>query len=101
MKSGPPGKDAAWPWLLFLLWILGTPLLGVLWFSYGFALTGGESRNRQLSQICGNAMLIAGFGAPMLGLLLALVSRRRSAATVFGVALLAVAAPWAWLVLRK
>ncbi|MFI7643164.1 hypothetical protein [Nonomuraea sp. NPDC049400] len=101
MKSDPPGKDAAWLWLLFLLWILGTPLLGVLWFSYGFALIGGEPRNKQLSQICGTAMLIVGFGAPTLGLLLALVSRRRSATIVFGVALLAVAALWAWLVLRK
>ncbi|MEV1169949.1 hypothetical protein [Nonomuraea sp. NPDC049784] len=98
MELGRPRKDAAWPWLLFLLWILGTPLLGVLWFSYGFALMGGVPRNRQL---CGNAMLIVGLGAPVVGLLLALVSRRRSATIVFGLALLTVAALWAWLVLRK
>ncbi|WP_433431369.1 hypothetical protein [Nonomuraea sp. CA-141351] len=99
MELGRPRKDAAWPWLLFLLWILGTPLLGVLWFSYGFALMGGEPRNRQLSQLCGNALV--GFGAPAVGLLLALVSRRRSATIVFGLALLTVAALWAWLVLRE
>ncbi|MFI7104751.1 hypothetical protein ACIBK9_00425 [Nonomuraea sp. NPDC050227] len=101
MEPGPPPKDAAWPWLLFLLWILGTPLLGVLWFSYGFALVGGQATNRQLSQICGNAMVIVGVGAPMLGLVLALVSRRRSAAIVFTLALLAVTVLWAGLALHK
>ncbi|MEV6033518.1 hypothetical protein AB0L65_20355 [Nonomuraea sp. NPDC052116] len=80
---------------------MGTPILGMLWFSYGFALIGGEARNRQLSQICGNAVLLVGFGTPVLGLILALVSRRRAATIVFGLALLAVAALWAWLGLRK
>ncbi|NUW31578.1 hypothetical protein HTZ77_09085 [Nonomuraea sp. SMC257] len=101
MKPDPQPKDAAWPWLLFLLWILGTPLLGALWFSYGFALAGGQATNKQLSQICGYAMLIVGFGAPMLGLLLALASKRRNATIVFTLALIAVAVFWARLALHK
>ncbi|MER6511010.1 hypothetical protein ABT158_29605 [Nonomuraea sp. NPDC001636] len=101
MRSGPPPKDAAWPWLLFLLWILGTPVLGVLWFSYGFALVGGQAADRRLSELCGNGMMIVGIGVPVLGLLLALLSGRRAAAIVFGVALLAVAALLAWPMLLK
>ncbi|MFI6601480.1 hypothetical protein ACIBHX_34965 [Nonomuraea sp. NPDC050536] len=96
MRSDRPRKEAAWPWLLFVLWIVGTPLLG-----YGFTVMGGEARDKQFAQICGDAVLIVGFGAPMLGLLLALLSRRRGATIVFGLALLAVAVLWVWLVLRK
>ncbi|MFI7439417.1 hypothetical protein [Nonomuraea indica] len=49
-----------------MLWLVGTPVLGVIWFSYGFALIGAPAKNKELAQVAGDAMVFLGLGARLL-----------------------------------
>ncbi|MFI6791317.1 hypothetical protein ACIBG4_28705 [Nonomuraea sp. NPDC050383] len=74
---------------LTMLWLVGTPVLGVIWFSYGFALIGAPAKNKELSQVAGHAMVFLGLGVPPLVCLLSLIWRRRVAALIYGLTSLA------------
>ncbi|WP_433512848.1 hypothetical protein ACQP2T_55850 [Nonomuraea sp. CA-143628] len=71
--------------LLGLLWLIGTPTLGVLAFSFGFTLTEGASANETLFLVCGIAMLVLGLGAPPVGFIASLALNNKAGAWTYGV----------------
>ncbi|GAA3086227.1 hypothetical protein [Streptosporangium carneum] len=76
--------------LLGIIWFTGTPLLGVLAFTFGFSLMGGTPKNAQLAAVLAVAALVLGFGAPVVGLLAALAARNRSGVWVYGMIVTAI-----------
>ncbi|WP_344865365.1 hypothetical protein [Planomonospora alba] len=70
--------------LIGIIWLVGTPLMLMLTFMYGFALIGGEPRNAQLSDIFGIAFLVLGLGAPVVGFLTAFVMGNKTGVVVYG-----------------
>ncbi|WP_433216989.1 hypothetical protein [Microtetraspora malaysiensis] len=86
MPTTPPEERPGWGALFALtfLWLIGTPVLALLTFSYGFALMGATPANKSLSEVCAVATMVLGLGAPPVSCLLALAFRRRIAATVYG-----------------
>ncbi|MEU7838170.1 hypothetical protein [Nonomuraea sp. NPDC049129] len=71
--------------LLGLLWLIGTPTLGVLAFSFAFTVADGASVNETLFLVCGIAMLILGLGAPPVGFIASLALNNKAGAWTYGV----------------
>lgn len=91
--SPEPGSQGGSALLaLGLIWLVGTPILLMFWFSYGFTLIGGTPTNATLSEICGIAASILGLGAPPVGFIASLVMGNKAGAWIYGVITVAVVA---------
>ncbi|WP_067181418.1 hypothetical protein [Microtetraspora niveoalba] len=69
---------------LGIIWFVGTPLLAVLAFMFGFALGDNEPANEKAATVLVVAALILGLGAPVVGLLLSLAARNKIGLVGYG-----------------
>ncbi|MEU9837395.1 hypothetical protein AB0D67_38170 [Streptosporangium sp. NPDC048047] len=83
-RSTGPGMLTA----LGVVWLTGTPVLAVLTFVNGFALAGTEPSDAGLATVFGVATLVLGLGAPVVGLVAALVLGSRSGIVIYGLIVL-------------
>jgi len=77
--------------VLGIVWFFGTLTLGYLGVANGLVFAGGTSRNAELAQVLIYAALTLGFGAPVVGLFVAMNLGNKAGTVIYGLIVLGLA----------